>query len=214
VNADGSIGVLAGSGRGVAAVVGELRERLPHEDVLSLADDGWAPWARRPGHVVARRVGVLAGELVTGGAKVILLTSLQGTLDGLAAARTAGVPVIGLEPAAVAARALAAAAGRPVTVVVEGGGVRPAQLAAALKRVHSGGLPVVEAGAALPPGMLAIASPGLDGALWAGRPAVVATAVAAEAVHRLLVRERALARRRRAGRWMAMSSFPAAAYPG
>jgi hypothetical protein len=80
--------------------------------------------------------------------------------------------------------------------------------------MHSGGLPVVEAGAALPPGMLAIASPGLDGVLWAGRPAVVATAVAAEAVHRLLVRERALARRRRAGRWMAMSSFPAAAYPG
>jgi glutamate racemase len=214
VNADGPIGVLAGSGRGLAAVVGELRARLPHEDVLSVADDGWAPWSRRPGHVVARRVGVLAEELAGGGAKLILLASLQGSLDGLAAARAAGVPVIGLEPAAVASRALAAAASRPVTVVVEPGAVRPAQLAAALKRVRAGGLPVAEAGAELPEGVLAIASPGVDAALVAGRPVVAATGIAAERVHRLLVRERALARRRRAGRWMAMSSFPAAAYRG
>jgi hypothetical protein len=214
VNADGPIGVLAGSGRGAAALVGELRARLPHEDVLSVADDGWAPWARRRGDVVARRVAELAGELAGAGAKVVVLASLQGTLDGLGAARGAAVPVIGLEPAAVVTRALAAAAGRPVTVAVAPGAVRPAQLAAALKRVHAGGLPVVELGGELPAGVLALASAGLGEAAAAGRPFVSASAVAGERVHRFLARERALARRRRAGRAMAMSSFPAAAYRG
>jgi hypothetical protein len=211
VNADGPIGLLCSRRAAAAVLTAELRRRMPHEDLLGVSDDGWAPWARRPGRVVAERVGSLAGELAAAGAKLVILGSLQGTLDGLDAVRAAaGVPVIGLDPAAAVAVAARHRPGRPVTVVVEPGSVRLPQLAAALKRVRSGGLPVVEAGAPLPQGVLVLASAGACAAPPAGADAVSAAAVAADRAHRLLIKERALARRRRPGRVLAMSSHPAA----
>jgi hypothetical protein len=210
VNADGPIGLLCSRRAAAAVLTAELRRRMPHEDLLGVSDDGWAPWARRPGRMVAERVGTLAGELAAAGAKLLILGSLQGTLDGLYAARAAaGVPVIGLEPAVAVAVAARYRPGVPVTVMVEPGSVRMPQLAAALKRVRSGGLPVVEAGTPLPPGVLVLASAGACAAP-PDADAVSAAAVAADRAHRLLIRERALARRRRPGRVLAMSSHPAA----
>ena len=189
-----------------------LLRRMPHEDVLVVADDGWQPWSRRPGRAVAARVGELAAVLASGGAKAIVVASLQGTLDGLEAARAAapGLPVLGFEPAAVVARAAAEHPGMPVTVVVAAGAVRPPQLAAALKRIRSGGLPVSPPGTAVR-GVAALACTGSCGSPPPGVECVSAAEVAADRVHRLLVRDRGLARRRRAGRVLAMSSHPAAA---
>ena len=211
MNADGPIGLLCSRRAAAAVLTAELRRRMPHEDLLGVSDDGWAPWARRPGRVVAERVGALARELAAAGAKLVILGSLQGTLDGLDAARAAaGVPVIGMEPSAGVAVAARLRPGVPVTVMVEPGSVRMPQLAEALKLLRSGGLPVVEAGASLPAGVLVLASAGVCAAPPQGADAVSAAAVAADRAHRLLIRERALARRRRPGRVLAMSSHPAA----
>lgn len=187
-----------------------LLRRMPHEDVLVVSDDGWQPWARRPGRIVAARVAALAGQLAAGGAKAVLLATLQGTLDGLEAARAAaGVPVLGFELAAVVARTAAAHPGRPLTVVVAPGAVRPPQLAAALKRLRSGGIPTSELGATIE-GVAALASAAACGSPPPGVACVSAAEVAADRAHRLLVRDHGLARRRRAGRVLAMSSHPAA----
>jgi hypothetical protein len=120
------------------------------------------------------------------------------------------VPVIGLEPAAAVAVAARLRPGVPLTVMVEPGSVRMPLLVGALKRVRSGGLPVIEAGTSPPGGVLVLASAGVCAAPPPGAEAVSAVAVAADRAHRFLIRERALARRRRPGRVLAMSSHPAA----
>ncbi len=210
MNADGPIGVVCSRQSGAAQMAAQLVRRMPHEDVLVVSDDGWQPWSRRPGRVVAARVGDLTGQVAAGGAKVVLLATLQGTLDGLETARVAtGVPVLGFEPAALVARTAAAHPGQPLTVVVAPGSVRLPQLAAALKQLRSGGIPTCELGAPIH-GVAALASAGACGSPPAGVACVSAAEVAADRVHRLLVREHGLARRRRAGRMLAMSSHPAA----
>jgi hypothetical protein len=211
VNADGPIGVVCSRQAGAAAMAAQLLRRMPHEDVLVVSDDGWQPWARRPGRVIAVRIAELAGELAAGGAKAIMVASLQGTLDGLDAARAAapGVPVLGFEPAAVVARAAAEHPGQELTVVVAPGSVRLPQLTAALKQLRSGGIATAEPGAAIR-GVAALASAGACGSPPAGVTCVSAAEVAGDRVHRLLVRDHGLARRRRAGRVLAMSSHPAA----
>jgi len=209
---DGPIGVLA-SGPGGRLVAGRLARLMPREDVLLISDDGWAPWARRPGRTVAARCASLAGELAGGGAKLIVLASLQGTLDGLdEVRRTVPVQVVGFELEPLVMQAAALARGGALAVVVEPGSVRPAQLTASLKRVRAGGLPVLAPADPMPTaGALALASATAAVAperLPAGVQVVAAADLAAQRAHRALTRGRLLARRKRAGRLLAMSSHP------
>jgi hypothetical protein len=212
---DGPIGVLA-AGPGGRLVAGRLARLMPREDVLLISDEGWAPWSRRPGRTVAARCLALAGELAGGGAKLIVLASLQGTLDGLdELRRTVPVPVLGFELEPLVMQAAAVARGGPLTVVVAPGSVRPAQLTAALRRVRSGGLPVIGPADPLPSsGAVALASAtvGLTPQqVPPGLLVVTAADLAVQRAHRALIRSRLLARRKRAGRLLAMSSHPARA---
>ncbi len=208
----GPIGVIASRSGGLA-VVAALERRMPHEDVLATADDGWGSWARRPGHLVQARVRDLATDLAAGGCKLIVLASLQGTLDAGGLRSAPAVPLIAFDLATVVARA----GGSNVTAVVGSGSVRLPQLTGALKQVRSGGLPVVELGRGLPPsGGLALLSADACAQLVAltrlagsGRPVVSAAEVAAEQAHRALARTGMLARRRRPGRRIVGSSHPA-----
>lgn len=238
--------VLVG-GSGGGAVVARLRARLPHEDVVVLADDAYAPYARRPPAVVIDRVGRLASELVGGhAAKLLVLASAAASEDALTALRAAlpATPVVGVEAAA--AHGAARAGGRLVAVVVGDGCVRGLLHARGLRRQRAGA------------GGVAVASwPGLRELVDRGRPAEfdpapriaelraagagslvlacphawsVAAQVAAAAapagiavvdyadvlagrVHRALVRGRAIARRRRPGRLLAISSDPVRGAP-
>src|SRR5262249_35368379 len=121
-------------------------------------------------------------------------------------------PVLGFELDVLVMQTAAAVKGAPVSVVVERGAVREAQLAAALRHVRSGGLPVVRLGEPMPPvGGLAPASAGARLRPPEPPPAVVALSAADLAVaraHRALVRSRLLAHRKRTGRVLAMSSHP------
>jgi len=99
VNAEAPIGILAADWAGLA-VADAVQRSLPHEDVVYLADQAWAPYAGRPGAVAADRVARMAADLVEQHAcKLVVLASLQATLDGLDAARdrVGGVPVVGIQ---------------------------------------------------------------------------------------------------------------------
>ncbi|HEU0193632.1 MAG TPA: hypothetical protein VFQ71_05495 [Gaiellales bacterium] len=209
---DGPIGVLA-AGPGGRLVAGRLARLMPREDVLLMSDEGWAPWARRPGRTVAARCVALAADLAAGGAKLVVLASLQGTLDGLdEVRRTVPVQVLGFELEPLVMQAAAIARGGPLAIVVDPGSVRPAQLTAALKRVRSGGLPVLGPADPMPTsGTLALASATVSLAperVPPGVQVVVAADLAVQRAHRALTRARLLARRKRAGRLLAMSSHP------
>ena len=90
------------------------------------------------------RVGRMAADLVEQhGCKLVVLASLQATLDGLEAARArlGAVPVVGMEPGPALARAAALAGSGTVRAVVGTGCVRGAQLRAELKRGRDRSLP-------------------------------------------------------------------------
>ncbi|HEY3763517.1 MAG TPA: hypothetical protein VGL44_00035 [Gaiellales bacterium] len=144
------VGILAEGWDGLR-VADELQRLMPHEDVVVLADHAYAPYARRPGTVVTDRVMRMVETLRRDyGCKLVVLASLQATLDAGAAAGAVGMT---LAPAV--ARA-AAAAGGTVGVWVEPGSVRGPQLRAELRRARMRGLPVASpAEAAVGPAQLA-----------------------------------------------------------
>lgn len=113
----------------------ELQRLMPREDVVLLADHAYAPYARRPGAVVCDRVThmieVLRREY---GCKLVVLASLQATLDSAGA-----VGAVGMTLAPAVARA-AATAGGTVGVYVEPGSVRGPQLRAELRRARMRGM--------------------------------------------------------------------------
>ena len=220
MDADGNIGVIA-SRSGAAVTVAELRARMPHEDIVVSADHGHPAWPSLRGERVCARVQTMAQELCAGGAKVIVVASLQGTLDGLETAR-ASVPVavVGLDVQFAVQRVLTMAPGRPVAIVAVPASARAPQLQGVLKRVRSGGMDVLDpdAGAYLGYGGLVLAgaatserSAEIAAAATPGTVVVDTAAVAAAQAHRLIARSAALARRRRPGRTVLQSSFPARA---
>jgi glutamate racemase len=167
-------------------VADEVQRLLPREDVVVLADHAYAPYARRPGAVVCDRVGHMVEALrVQYGCKLVVLASLQATLDSGAA-----VAAVGMSLAPAVARA-AAAAGGVVGVWVEPGSVRGPQLRAELRRARWQGQPVATAEeAAVGPAELAeVCATRVRGALRrsglgavrkrAGRRTLVSTAPAA-----------------------------------
>ncbi len=217
---DGPIGVIA-SGSGAAALVADLRRRMPHEDVISMSDDGHPAWARLRGTFVQERVRAITVDLCNAGAKLIILGSLQGTLDGLDAARAATpAPVIGIDLRFAVDRAFALSRGGPVAIVAGSQTVRIPQLQGALKRLRSGGLPLIDPragefggyrGLVLAGGPASSTGARIAAAADPGAIVVDTAAVAAAQAHRLLARSAGLAHRRRAGRQLRQSSYPAAA---
>ena len=209
MNAEAPIGILAADWAGVS-VADAVQRALPHEDVVYLADQAWAPYAGRPGAVVRDRVMRMAADLVEQhGCKLVVLASLQATLDGLEAARarTAPVPVVGLEPGPVLARTAALAGTGKVRVVVGTGCVRGEQLRQELKRGRDRSLPAgiapVDADVAALLCAHACAEPPAD------RPFVSATELAAASACATVRGMGLVVRRKRRGRRTIVSSAPA-----
>ncbi len=220
MNPDGPIGVIA-SGTGAAVLVAGLRQRMPHEDVISMSDHGHPSWARLQGAFVQQRVRTMTVDLCDAGCKLIIVGSLQGTLDGLAVARAATPEtVMGIDLRFAVDRAFALSRGGPVAVVCAPQSVRPVQLQGVLKGIRSGGLPVIDPrsgefggyrGLVLAGAVASAASAQIVAAADPGAIVVDTAAVTAAQAHRLLARSAALARRRRPGRHQMQSSFPASA---
>lgn len=182
------MGILAEGWEGLR-VADELRRLLPREDVVVLADHAYAPYARRPAAVVADRVLRMVETLRSEyGCKLVVLASLQATLD---AGPAAGAVGMSLAPAV--ARA-AASAGGTVGVWVAPESVRGPQLRAALRRARFRGAPVTapEEAAVGPAQLAEIAAQRARGALRRGGLVAV---------------------RRRPGRRILISTAPAGAPP-
>jgi hypothetical protein len=221
------VGILAEDGHGIA-VARALQRLLPREDLLLLCDDGYAPYARRRPAIVAARVAELLGELRAGGAKLVVIASPQAVLDAPAAPFPGAIAPIRLE--APIAQAGAACDGGVVAAVVVEGGVRLRTFGQALRRargasaIHLEQWPLDDADAVAARisalaeagvGALALVSPALAQLRPAieretgGTMAVVeAGEVAAQRVQRTLRHAGLLARRRRPGRLIVISSNP------
>ena len=211
MNAEAPIGILGGDWAGLA-VADAVQRALPHEDVVYLADQAWAPYAGRTGAVVQDRVGRMAADLVEQhGCKLVVLASLQATLDGLEAARArvGTVPVVGMEPGPVLARAAALAGDGKVQVVMGTGCVRGQQLRGELKRGRDRSLPAgiapIDADVAALLCAHACAEPPT------GRPFVSAAELVAALACATVRGMGGVARRRRRGRRILVSSSPRAA---
>ena len=220
-----AVGVLA-EGAGGVVVARAIQARLPKEDVSVLADHAYAPYASRPARTVTARAPALAAELAAGGIKLLVVASLQMGEDALQAiAEAAAVPTLALDATLPHAAALARS-GRIAAVWAEGtlragpwlrrhrferGGAEVVPLpwhglAAAVEAGrHPDGASVPEV-----PDDCVVALLDPYAATQAARfsDAVDCTEVAAERVHRQLVRMQALARRQRAGRILLRSSHP------
>ena len=226
------IGVLA-EGPGGRSVVEAIARALPCEDVMLLADGAYAPYAAKHPRVVCDRTQRLVDDLVGRGVKLIVLASLQAHADASAALR-AGVPVIDLR--APVREAVPLCGGKPIAVVVAGGTIRGRQLQLALRPARSpAGLQIqewrglrelVDAGAdarALvelgvaslrEAGAGAIALADVWGAAVASLvdlPCADCATVAAARVRATLLAAGLLARRRRAGHQLSISTDPTGA---
>jgi hypothetical protein len=210
VDPEAPIGILAADWAGLVAA-DAVQRTLPHEDVVYLADQAWAPYAGRPGRVVCDRVARMAADLVEQrGCKLVVLGSLQATLDGLDAARArlGTVPVVGMEPGPALARAAALAGSGRVRAVVGTGCVRGAQLRGELKRGRDRSLPAAVAAIDADVAALlcahACADPPADGR------SVSAAELAAASACATVRGMGGVARRKRRGRRIIVSSAPAA----
>jgi glutamate racemase len=198
--------------------------------LLLLCDDAYAPYARRRPAVVAARVASLLADLRADGAKLIVIASPQAVLDS-PAVQAGAVALIRLE--APIPQAGAACGGGAVAAVVVAGSVRPRTFGQALRRQRGASaihleqwslddeaaiearMPALRAAGV---GSLALTSPALthlrpaiDRATGGELPVVEAADVAAQRVQRTLRYAGLLARRRRPGRLIVVSSNPARA---
>ena len=209
MTADAPIGVLGADWAGVA-VADAIQRRLPHEDVVYLADEAWAPYARRPGAAARDRVARMAADLVgQHGCKLVVLASLQASLDGLdaARARVAPVPVVGVDPGAVIAHASARAGAGGVEIAVGSGCVRPEQLRRVLRGRRDAALPQ-PAGDGADGKVLALLCAHTAASPPAGAAAVSGLELAAASACATVRGMGAVARRRRRGRRILVSSRP------
>ncbi len=184
---DGPIAILAG-GAGGLAVADHLERLLPHEDLVVLADQAYAPYAQRPPRVVVDRVTRLADDLVADGAK--LAGAGVGGRDGRrargGAGPRAGDPARASASTARSTAAAAAAGERGVAAIVGSGCVRGLPYVQAVRRARGGPVAalawpglveLVESGRAAGPAGAALARAGLE-ALRGQDVAVVALACA------------------------------------
>ena len=95
-----SIGVFD-SGVGGLSVLAEIRRRLPAESAIYVADQRWAPYGSRSLAEVRQRSVQLTGQLIEGGAKVIVVACNSASAAALHHLREVypHTPFVGMEPA-------------------------------------------------------------------------------------------------------------------
>ena len=130
----GPIGVVAEGWEGVRGAE-LLRTQLPKEDLVVVADQAFAPYAKRRPDQIVQRVQDLAVGLLDEGAKALLLASGFASFE--ARPETEGIALRGLECGLRAA--LAEAQGRPVVAVFSSAEVKPMVLAKTIRTLRGGG---------------------------------------------------------------------------
>lgn len=125
------------SGVGGLSVLREIRQRLPHEPLLYLADSAHVPYGEKTPEFIRERCRVITAFLLAQGAKALVLACNTATAAGIAELRELypALPIIGMEPAVKpAARATRSGV---VGVLATTGTLRSAKFAALLDRFAS-----------------------------------------------------------------------------
>jgi glutamate racemase len=87
------------SGVGGLSVLRCMREELPNEDFLYVADSGFAPYGDKPAEYIEKRALVITEFLIGQGAKAIVVACNTATAVAIAKLRSAfDIPIIGMEP--------------------------------------------------------------------------------------------------------------------
>jgi glutamate racemase len=87
------------SGVGGLSVLRCMREKLPHEDFLYVADSGYAPYGDKPVEYIEKRAFAITEFLTGEGAKAIVVACNTATAAAIAKLRSAfDIPIIGMEP--------------------------------------------------------------------------------------------------------------------
>lgn len=96
---DAPIGVFD-SGVGGMSVLRHIQAQLPHENLIYLADSGYAPYGAKPEQVVAERSLAVAQFLVAQGAKAIVVACNTATVAAIKLLRAhyPDLPIVGVEP--------------------------------------------------------------------------------------------------------------------
>ncbi|GAB4057475.1 glutamate racemase [Uliginosibacterium sediminicola] len=89
------------SGVGGLSVLREIRARLPHEELLYVADSGYAPYGNRSAAEIIARSQYISEFLLAQGAKALVIACNTATAAAAAdlRARWPALPIIGMEPA-------------------------------------------------------------------------------------------------------------------
>ena len=237
------VAVLASGAAGLT-VAGAVARRLPHEDLVVLLDSAYAPYARRQPRLVVDRVLRLTDELLTHSPKLVVLAGAQATADALdVVRRRCPVPVVGLDGLVTRAAARAEGAPVAVVTgegcmrgLQQAKSIRRQRGGTAIVCAWAGLAELVEAGRPLSAEARALVAAELErlegvGAILLACPhaaavrplvdeltadvAVVDCAeIAADRVVRTLRRSAAVARRRRPGRRILISTDPVRAAGG
>jgi len=88
------------SGVGGLSVLAHIRQRLPHENLVYIADLNYMPYGCKPGHMIEQRCMEIAGFLDSQHCKAIVVACNTATAAAVHTIRaTYALPVIGMEPA-------------------------------------------------------------------------------------------------------------------
>lgn len=87
------------SGVGGLSVAKKIREALPNEDILYIADSGYAPYGNKSQQFIEQRSRALVQFMLEQNAKAIVVACNTATLSAIQQLRAAfQVPIIGVEP--------------------------------------------------------------------------------------------------------------------
>jgi glutamate racemase len=88
------------SGIGGLSVLRHVHSALPHEDLLYVADSGFAPYGGKPEEAIVARTIAIAEFLLQRGAKALVLACNTATAAGIERLRRIypELPVVGVEP--------------------------------------------------------------------------------------------------------------------
>lgn len=96
------------SGIGGLSVLRHVRALLPHENLIYVADSGFAPYGGRPEEEIVARTAAIAEFLLERGAKALVLACNTATAAAIAGLRRIypDLPLVGVEPGLKPAAAL------------------------------------------------------------------------------------------------------------
>ena len=96
---DAPIGVFD-SGVGGMSVLRHIQAQLPHENLIYLADSGYAPYGGKPEQLIAERSLAIAQFLIAQGAKALVVACNTATVAAIKMLRAhyPDLPLVGVEP--------------------------------------------------------------------------------------------------------------------